>query len=73
MSNTVFNHADGWICVRDERTGLELSVFDDGELFVERFLPDEPEKSASAHIFPSLEDWKRIRDMADKNVLRMEQ
>lgn len=72
MSNTTFDHADGWTGFRDEETGLEVTLFYDGEIIVERFLPDEPEKSVSVYIRPSLEEWKKIRDMADKNIHYME-
>ena len=73
MADIRFSHDDGWTTVRDGETGLEVAIFDDREIIVERFLPDEPEKNAFVYVHPSLEDWKRIRDMAEKNVRQMEQ
>lgn len=73
MSNAIFDHADGWTSFRDGETGLEVAIFDDGKILVERFLLDGPEKNVFVYTQPSLEDWKRIRDMAEKNVRRMEQ
>lgn len=73
MAKVTFHHTDAWTTVRDGETGLEVAIFDDGVIIVERFLPDEPEKNAFVYVHPSLEDWKRIRDMAEENVRRMEQ
>lgn len=73
MSDTLFNHADGWTNFRNGETGLEVGIFNDGVIIVERFLPDEPGKNAFVYVHPSLEDWKRIRDMAERNVRQMEQ
>lgn len=73
MADTRFSHADGWTSVRDGETGLEFAIFNDGVIIVERFLPDEPEKNVFVYVHPSLEDWKRIRDMAERNVRQMEQ
>ena len=72
MSNTTFDHADGWTHFRNGETGLEVAIFNDGNILVERFLLDEPEKNVFAYVHPSLEDWKRIRDMAERNVRQME-
>jgi hypothetical protein len=72
MSNTPFDHADGWTHFRNGETGLEVGIFNDGNILVERFLLDEPEKNVFVYVHPSLEDWKRIRDMAERNVRQME-
>ncbi|MDD2325866.1 MAG: hypothetical protein PHW63_07710 [Alphaproteobacteria bacterium] len=73
MSNATFDHSDMWTGFRDGETGLEVGIFDDGEIIVEKFFPDEFGENVVAYIRPSLEDWKRIRDMAEKNVRQMEQ
>ena len=73
MSNTTFDHSDGCTHFRNEETGLEVGIFNDGEIIVEKFVPDEFGENVVAYIHPSLEDWKRIRDMAEKNVRRIEQ
>ena len=73
MSNTTFDHADGWTHFRNEETGLEVGIFNDGEIIVEKFVPDEFGENVFVYVHPSLEDWKRIRDMAEKNVRRIEQ
>ena len=72
MSNTLFNHSDGWTNFRNKETGLEVGIFNDGEIIVEKFVPDEFGENVVAYIHPSLEDWKRIRDMAERNVRQME-
>lgn len=73
MADTTFDHADEWTGFRDEETGLEVTLFYDGKIIVERFQSDEMDKNVFVYIHPSLEDWKRIRDMADKNVRQIEQ
>lgn len=72
MSNAIFDHSDSWTSFSNEETGLEVGIYDDGVILVERFLLDEPEKNVFVYVHPSLEDWKRIRDMAERNVRQME-
>ena len=72
MSNTTFDHSDGCTHFRNEETGLEVGIFNDGEIIVEKFFPDEFGENVFVHVHPSLEDWKRIRDMAERNVRQME-
>ena len=73
MSNAIFDHSDSWTSFSNEETGLEVGIYDDGVILVERFVSDDMDNNVVAYIHPSLEDWKRIRDMAEKNVRRMEQ